>query len=292
VKNQLQREKRPGQTVKVRPVIEQTSHKTPIVPPRVIEKAPEVPTVSHSVIDHPVLRGRGVDKMPQLVEEKATPALRPTSHEVPIIPPRVIDMAQVTPIATYDVIDHPALLEESVGKMPELFEEKGRSALEQIPQRKEISLPKAIQASLEVPIPIHGLIEQNAPLEETLGGMRPLSEEDKGIGTGLQAYAPDRGTNKVVEAKPNYAINPKPLYPKRAIRRGYEGTVTLLVEVLSNGSVRYVEIVGSSGYPILDRSAQKTVRKWRFIPGKRGEEPVTMKVKVPVVFRLKKARDG
>ncbi|MBW2057254.1 MAG: energy transducer TonB [Deltaproteobacteria bacterium] len=96
----------------------------------------------------------------------------------------------------------------------------------------------------------------------------------------------------LVEAAPDYAVNPKPRYPSKAIQRGYEGTVTLLVEVLEDGSVREIRIVGSSGHGILDRSALRTVRKWRFIPGKRGEKTVAMKVKVPIVFRLGKGKDG
>jgi protein TonB len=63
-----------------------------------------------------------------------------------------------------------------------------------------------------------------------------------------------------------------------------------MVEVLSDGSVRNVRVLESSGHAVLDRSALKAVQKWRFRPGTRGGKPVTMNVKVPVVFRL--TRDG
>lgn len=105
--------------------------------------------------------------------------------------------------------------------------------------------------------------------------------------TTLQASLPDEGGAPIVEAVPDYAVNPKPLYPKLAIRRNYQGTVTLMVEVLADGSVRGVEVFESSGYAILDRSALRAVQKWRFKPGTKHGTPVTTKVRVPVVFRLK-----
>ncbi|NIS67416.1 MAG: TonB family protein, partial [Proteobacteria bacterium] len=110
-----------------------------------------------------------------------------------------------------------------------------------------------------------------------------ISRETKG---------PGRPDDQIIEAVPDYAVNPKPQYPKRAVLRGQEGTVTLLVEVLLDGSVGEVEIFESSGYVILDRSALKAVRKWRFKPGTKMGKPLTMKVKVPVVFRLGKDLSG
>lgn len=120
----------------------------------------------------------------------------------------------------------------------------------------------------------------------------PSPEKDTGSGIKQKSYIPDPGSPQIIEAVPDYAINPKPAYPKRAIRRGYEGTVTLLAEVLPDGSVRDVEVFESSGHAILDRSALKAVRKWQFRPGTKGGKAVTIKVKVPVVFRLKRNVSG
>jgi len=122
----------------------------------------------------------------------------------------------------------------------------------------------------------------------------PKPSNKSGLRTDIrfEASLPHRSGQQVIEAVPDYAINPKPVYPRLAIRRNYEGSVTLLVEVLSDGTVREIQILESSGHAMLDRSALKAVRKWRFKPGTRGGQPVTMKVKVPVVFRLKGAVNG
>jgi len=48
--------------------------------------------------------------------------------------------------------------------------------------------------------------------------------------------------------------------------------------------VRSVTVYESSGFSILDKSALKSVRKWRFSPGKKGDESVEMTVVIPVTF--------
>jgi TonB family protein len=87
-------------------------------------------------------------------------------------------------------------------------------------------------------------------------------------------------------SRPNYAENPKPLYPQEARRRGYEGEVVLKVEVLTSGRVGKIEIKKSSGYALLDRSALTTVKQWRFIPAKKNETPIPLWVNIPIKFQL------
>jgi len=60
----------------------------------------------------------------------------------------------------------------------------------------------------------------------------------------------------------------------------------VLANAGSRGSADEVQISNSSGHPRLDDSARDTVRRWRFIPAKRGSEPVSAWVLVPVSFKL------
>ncbi|NIO05031.1 MAG: TonB family protein [Proteobacteria bacterium] len=130
------------------------------------------------------------------------------------------------------------------------------------------------------------------PPQQLRMSTKPLHEGELGSRISHETQGPSRPDDQIIEAVPDYAVNPKPLYPKLAVLRGQEGTVTLLVEVLLDGSVGEVEIFESSGYVILDRSALKAVQKWRFKPGTRMGKPLTMKVKVPLVFRLGKDLSG
>lgn len=58
--------------------------------------------------------------------------------------------------------------------------------------------------------------------------------------------------------------NHPPEYPYLARRMGYAGRVTLEIQVLTTGNTGDVRIIESSGFAILDNSAQKAVRRWRF----------------------------
>jgi protein TonB len=84
----------------------------------------------------------------------------------------------------------------------------------------------------------------------------------------------------------DYLDNPAPPYPSLARRAGEQGRVVLRVLVSSSGKADEVEVRTSSGHRRLDDSARDTVRRWRFIPAKRGDEPVQAWVLIPISFRL------
>jgi len=85
---------------------------------------------------------------------------------------------------------------------------------------------------------------------------------------------------------PKYAGNPKPVYPWEAREKGYQGEVLLKVEVLSNGRVGQIEVKKSSGYDILDQSALTAVKRWKFIPARKGEVAISVWVNIPIKFQL------
>lgn len=85
----------------------------------------------------------------------------------------------------------------------------------------------------------------------------------------------------------DYLLNPKPVYPPLSRRMGEEGRVVLRVHVRADGGAGEVQLQTSSGSPRLDQSALDTVRRWKFVPARRGDEAVAAWVLVPIVFSLK-----
>lgn len=81
--------------------------------------------------------------------------------------------------------------------------------------------------------------------------------------------------------------NREPAYPSKARRLGYQGSVTVRIEVLASGRVGRVEVIASSGYGILDRAAVKTIEEWQFAPATRGGETVSVWLTETVHFRLR-----
>lgn len=93
-------------------------------------------------------------------------------------------------------------------------------------------------------------------------------------------------TPSLIEAIPNYRSNPLPEYPRMARRKHWEGVVWLLVDVTSEGSVGDLEIEQTCGHKLLDRAAERTVKRWQFTPATRAGTPVSSQVRIPVRFRL------
>ena len=83
-----------------------------------------------------------------------------------------------------------------------------------------------------------------------------------------------------------YLQNPKPAYSTLSKKLGEQGRVILRVHVNPNGSADEVQLQTSSGYARLDESARTTVGGWKFVPAKRGNEPVAAWVVIPISFKL------
>ncbi|WP_253631854.1 energy transducer TonB, partial [Burkholderia cenocepacia] len=96
--------------------------------------------------------------------------------------------------------------------------------------------------------------------------------------------APVRETAPIGDAA--YLRNPAPDYPAFAQDQGWEGRVVLRVHVLANGTPDSVEVRTSSGRRMLDSAAVAAVKRWTFVPAKRGDEAVDGWVNVPIDFKL------
>lgn len=83
-----------------------------------------------------------------------------------------------------------------------------------------------------------------------------------------------------------YLSNPPPAYPLAARRRGIEGTALVHAEVSPEGVCLRAELKKSSGAEMLDQAAVEAVKKWRFVPAKRGNQAVVAWVEVPITFKL------
>jgi protein TonB len=84
----------------------------------------------------------------------------------------------------------------------------------------------------------------------------------------------------------DYLHNPKPAYPPASRRLGEEGKVLLRVYVSPDGQAEKVELKASSGFARLDTAAQDAVARWRFVPARRGDQPLAAWVVVPITFSL------
>src|SRR5207244_12987743 len=71
-------------------------------------------------------------------------------------------------------------------------------------------------------------------------------------------------------APPSYGYTPLPSYPAAAREQRVEGVVVLSILVGVDGRVVDVSVATSSGSRALDNAAFSAVKKWTFVPDRRG----------------------
>lgn len=136
---------------------------------------------------------------------------------------------------------------------------------------------------------VETLTHQTAQLEMDIAALEDLREAQAQAASASQASAATGNAIADVQPLP-VAGNPKPVYPRLAIKQGIEGDVALNVRVSESGHVAQVSIMSPSGSTLLDNAAVESVRTWRFTPAYRDGRPSETVTTVPIQFRLVDAR--
>ena len=159
---------------------------------------------------------------------------------------------------------------------------------EPLPQRKPEAPRIASQApAIPQPAPVLALPAPQAPAANAFTVPAPEVSELSPAPEQKQQVASIAATPPAYGAA--YLRNPAPPYPAAARRNGVQGTVMLKVVVARDGLPARVELEKSSGSMHLDSAALEAVKAWRFVPARRGNEPVEGIVTFPIVFRLENA---
>lgn len=146
------------------------------------------------------------------------------------------------------------------------------------------------------PKPVPKPVPQSKPTEPVPAGPpseRAVSEPPAVPSPPLAAAAPaaapaPRAPEPVVppHSDASHLSNPAPVYPRLSRRMAEEGRVFIDVYILPDGTVGEIRLKQSSGYPRLDQAALDAVRQWRYVPARRGGEPIPYWYVQPVVFSL------
>src|SRR5262249_26174396 len=73
-----------------------------------------------------------------------------------------------------------------------------------------------------------------------------------------------------------FVYQPTPAYPEEVRQQGWEGTVTLHLELRADGTVGDVQVAHSSGHAVLDTVAQETAKTWKHAPVIQERAPVAL----------------
>lgn len=112
--------------------------------------------------------------------------------------------------------------------------------------------------------------ESKAPASD-----RPAPESSEASAASLPAMSA-RGVESTT--LPVSADCPDPLYPPDLSARRIRGEVVLKLHIDSSGAVASADVVRSSGYPQMDKSALDAVKKWKFQPARQFGMPIAIDI--------------
>lgn len=172
---------------------------------------------------------------------------------------------------------------EPVREQPRVEPEPPKPVTKPVPRRKEVALPK-LTAAADAPSAESVPVQEPAPPEPVAIDAVPTAAPAPAAVTAAPVAAPPPVEPPRFDAA--YLSNPKPTYPMLSRRAGEEGRVMLRVMVEASGTPSKVEIEKSSGFPRLDEAALDAVKRWKFVPARRGTEAIAESVVVPLSFKL------
>ena len=120
----------------------------------------------------------------------------------------------------------------------------------------------------------------DATVDEAVDEDAADAPADTGTTTPATPPAPPRET----AAAP--LSQPRPEYPREALRAREEGVVLVQATIDTAGNPSDISIVDRSGSRALDRAAHDAVGKWTFTPATRNGRKIVSTVEVPVEFKL------
>ena len=103
---------------------------------------------------------------------------------------------------------------------------------------------------------------------------------------------PEPAATRQAAESPRFVYQPTPEYPDIARHNGWEGTVTLRLEFLADGTVGAVQVARSSGHTVLDTAAQEATKTWQHEPATREGTPVTRWAEMHLTCKLEKGQDA
>jgi protein TonB len=232
---------------------------------------PPAPPIRVSVLPTMATGEGNAALQPRMPEDRA---LDPATMDrvSPLAPDPVPTVAPRPPLPPQTEPERAAVLTTPTPPTPELIEviPEARAAREPPPL---LEPPWTVHPDLVPPV---GSGRQEAPAATTPGA--PTKEQSK------PQASPPRPTGA------RYGQNPAPPYPSEARRRGWEGTVLLIVEIRENGRPERVTIKESSGHSVLDNAALGAVGRWTFVPAQQNGRPVRSVAEVPIIFSLQERR--
>ncbi len=258
--------------------------------------------ISFSSVAKSAQKVEAVQPSPKPIQEITKP-IKKVVEPIPAPPPPA-PIAPVAEIVTKEVAPKVITLKQEAAPIPEPVQEIAKSEEPPLPIPMPRIKPKL--KPLVKPEPKPQIAQKPKPaepvkpmLEEQLvaalapepakpvESLTPAPEKKPAQDASDEILGDDGEGLSTVVGKPSYKRKGQPRYPPRALDMGQQGEVKLHVLVARDGKPKELKIAKSSGYRLLDKAALAAVKKWEFIPKRKGAVAVASWVAVPVNFVLR-----
>ena len=181
----------------------------------------------------------------------------------------------------------PSLPQVAARPRPEPTVPPTQKAPEALRDSPPVTVPERRGLTLGGPRPDTSLVPPGKAAPPAGGARSSLRDQIASLGSGLYGNADDIGkeTIRLDSRDPEYLpylaslkrrIQNEWVYPEEAWSRGVSGELLLVFTLNKNGSMTYLRLVYSSGFPILDQEALRAVKQaapFDQFPPEMGEEP-------------------
>lgn len=177
-------------------------------------------------------------------------------------PPPVIEKPINEPVEIVPVVFTPPEEQPQV-KPEESQQQPDESQVEPTDMPQVVTIVAPANANVAFAVPVEGVPVAVASQVSMATPPPPAAVQSKPAAPPKQIkFNPDVATDG--------GSYPDPRYPQVALRNRYQGTVTLAIELDTNGAVTALKVQKTSGHNILDETAMDVVKnKWRFPPGEK-----------------------
>lgn len=161
--------------------------------------------------------------------------------------------------------------------VPELKSDAPAPAVAEPPRRKDTAR-RMSRVSPAQDSAVSDAVEKSEP-----------SPSPAGAASLRQAMEIDSDPTLNIAARVNLELARHFHYPAQAVRRGWQGTVTLGFRVSVDGVIENLHIAQSSGYALLDRAALGALGKVHAIALDSGTLRAALDLQLPVIYRLEES---
>lgn len=144
------------------------------------------------------------------------------------------------------------------------------------PEEQPELTPEPLDLNLSVDIPLSGLGTGGLQIEINPGFAIDGAGED---------FA-----NSDLNEPPRVRTRARPVYPSALKKKGIMGRVVVTATVDEKGKVEKAVTKESSGFPSMDRAAEKSVLRYQFKPAIKAGRPARSTAVVPINFKLRQKK--